>query len=78
MQEPADTSKQPIRTYLGHVTGYQPIRDQYFLVRSVHGYNVQQDGALPISVDHAIKTTRNTHSLCYYNYVGHIITTQPL
>eukprot|EP00116_Pleurobrachia_bachei_P012878 sb/3473140/ len=27
------TSKQPIRSrYLGHVTGYQPIRDQYFLV----------------------------------------------
>eukprot|EP00116_Pleurobrachia_bachei_P015530 sb/3475792/ len=27
-----ETSKQPIRTrYLGHVTGYQPIRDQYFL-----------------------------------------------
>ena len=26
-------SKQPIRTrYLGHVTGYQPIRDQYFLI----------------------------------------------
>ena len=26
---------QPIRTcYLGHVTGYQPIRDQYFLIRS--------------------------------------------
>eukprot|EP00116_Pleurobrachia_bachei_P019047 sb/3479309/ len=25
------TSKQPIRTrYLGHVTGYQPVRDQYF------------------------------------------------
>eukprot|EP00116_Pleurobrachia_bachei_P004707 sb/3464969/ len=35
-QEPTDTSKQPIRTrYLGHVTGYQPIRDQYFLIRSV-------------------------------------------
>eukprot|EP00116_Pleurobrachia_bachei_P017006 sb/3477268/ len=30
--EPAETSKQPIRTrYLGHVTGYQQIRDQYFL-----------------------------------------------
>eukprot|EP00116_Pleurobrachia_bachei_P016842 sb/3477104/ len=30
-QEPTDTSKQPIRTrYLGHVIGYQPIRDQYF------------------------------------------------
>ena len=29
-------SKQPIRSrYLGHVTGYQPIRDQYFMVRSV-------------------------------------------
>eukprot|EP00116_Pleurobrachia_bachei_P016982 sb/3477244/ len=28
--------KQPIRTrYLGHVTGYQPIRDQYFLIRSI-------------------------------------------
>eukprot|EP00116_Pleurobrachia_bachei_P014571 sb/3474833/ len=28
-----NTSKQPIRTrYLGHVTGYQPIRDQYYLV----------------------------------------------
>eukprot|EP00116_Pleurobrachia_bachei_P009460 sb/3469722/ len=33
--EPTDTSKQPIRTrYLGHVTGYQPIRDQYF--QNVH------------------------------------------
>eukprot|EP00116_Pleurobrachia_bachei_P009775 sb/3470037/ len=29
------TSKQPIRTrYLGHVTGYHPIRDQYFLIQS--------------------------------------------
>ena len=28
--------QQPIRTrYLRHVTGYQPVRDQYFLVRSV-------------------------------------------
>eukprot|EP00116_Pleurobrachia_bachei_P016545 sb/3476807/ len=31
-----ETSKQPIRArYLGHVTGYQPIRDQYFLIGSV-------------------------------------------
>ena len=43
-QEPTEPSKQPIRArYLGHVTGYQPIRDQYFLVRSFpdrekHGY----------------------------------------
>eukprot|EP00116_Pleurobrachia_bachei_P007467 sb/3467729/ len=34
--EPTETSKQPIRTrYLGHVIGYQPIRGQYFLIRSV-------------------------------------------
>eukprot|EP00116_Pleurobrachia_bachei_P001577 sb/3461839/ len=32
-----ETSKQPIRTrYLGHVTGYQPIRDQYFLGLTAH------------------------------------------
>ena len=32
-------SKQPIRAvrYLGHVSGYQPIRDQYFLIRLVPG-----------------------------------------
>ena len=31
-----NTGKQPIRTrYFGHVTGYQPIRDQYSLIRSV-------------------------------------------
>eukprot|EP00116_Pleurobrachia_bachei_P003486 sb/3463748/ len=35
-QESTDTSKQLIRArYLGHVTSYQPIRDQYFLIRSV-------------------------------------------
>eukprot|EP00116_Pleurobrachia_bachei_P018045 sb/3478307/ len=32
-QEPTEISKQQIRTrYLGHVTCYQPIRDQYFLI----------------------------------------------
>eukprot|EP00116_Pleurobrachia_bachei_P003253 sb/3463515/ len=44
-QEPTDTSKQPIRTRylaLGHVTGYQPIRDQYFFIRSV------PDNCLPV------------------------------
>ena len=36
VQEPTEFRKQPIRTrYLGHVTGYQPIRDQYFLIWSV-------------------------------------------
>eukprot|EP00116_Pleurobrachia_bachei_P006039 sb/3466301/ len=33
-EELTETSKQPIRTcYLGHVTGYQPISDHYFLIR---------------------------------------------
>eukprot|EP00116_Pleurobrachia_bachei_P010643 sb/3470905/ len=41
-QEPTETSKQPIRTsYLDHVTGYQPIMDLYFLIRSVHASNIQ-------------------------------------
>eukprot|EP00116_Pleurobrachia_bachei_P005472 sb/3465734/ len=32
----SETTKQPIRNlYLGHVTSYQPIGDQYFLIRSV-------------------------------------------
>eukprot|EP00116_Pleurobrachia_bachei_P009602 sb/3469864/ len=41
-QEPTETSKQPIRTrYLGHVTGYQPTRGQYFLIRSVPAVSVK-------------------------------------
>ena len=36
IQETTGFSKQPIRTrYLGRVTGYQPINDQYLLSRSV-------------------------------------------
>ena len=34
-QQPTESSKRPIRArYLSHVIGYQPIRDQYFLIRS--------------------------------------------
>ena len=37
-QEPIESSKQPIRTrYLDQVNGYQPIRDQYSLIRSLAG-----------------------------------------
>ena len=37
-QETTEPIKQSIRSrYLDHVTGYQPIRDLYFLVRSVPG-----------------------------------------
>eukprot|EP00116_Pleurobrachia_bachei_P006873 sb/3467135/ len=40
LQEPTDTSKQPIRTrQLGHLTGYQPIRDQYFLGIAYQNYS---------------------------------------
>ena len=36
IHETTGPSKQPIRVhYLGRVTSYQPIRDQYFLIRSV-------------------------------------------
>ena len=35
-QQPTEPSKQPIRTrYLDHMPGYQPIRDHFFLIRSV-------------------------------------------
>ena len=51
-QEPTGTSKQQFRTcYLGHVTGYQPIRDQHFLVRSglkVHNTRVHETMSLKI------------------------------
>eukprot|EP00116_Pleurobrachia_bachei_P011654 sb/3471916/ len=40
--KPVEWYNQPIRTRylfcLGHVNDYQPIRDQYFLIRSVPGY----------------------------------------
>eukprot|EP00116_Pleurobrachia_bachei_P008248 sb/3468510/ len=36
--DPTEIIRQPIRTrHLGHVSGYQPIRDQYSLIRSVAG-----------------------------------------
>eukprot|EP00116_Pleurobrachia_bachei_P005858 sb/3466120/ len=47
-QEPIETSKRQIRIrYLGHVTGYQPIGDQYFLIRSVLGRQRGCSGRVP-------------------------------
>eukprot|EP00116_Pleurobrachia_bachei_P010964 sb/3471226/ len=38
-----DTIPEPIRTrYIGHLTGYQPIRDQYFLMRVTVNPNILQ------------------------------------
>eukprot|EP00116_Pleurobrachia_bachei_P008489 sb/3468751/ len=53
--EPTETSKQPIRTrYLGHVTSYQPIRDQYFLIWSVPDLETCQSlpGNIPMICNH--------------------------
>eukprot|EP00116_Pleurobrachia_bachei_P002370 sb/3462632/ len=58
-QEPPDTSKQPIRTRclghvtLGHVTGYQPIRDQYFLKEIRTSYLGHVTGYEPIRDQHS-------------------------
>eukprot|EP00116_Pleurobrachia_bachei_P012840 sb/3473102/ len=79
-QEPADTSKQPIRTrYLGHVTGYQPIRDQYFLIRSVPDRYIIIFKTIPISleayspefyVESGYNIPKRSVSTRYYNYLS--------
>eukprot|EP00116_Pleurobrachia_bachei_P005180 sb/3465442/ len=51
-QELTETSKQPIKTrYLGHVTGYQPIRDEYFLIRSVPVSSTEAVNFIPLYKD---------------------------
>ena len=46
-------SKQPIRTrYLGHVTGYQPIREQYSYLVGGHEGTGLSDGHEVVSGDH--------------------------
>eukprot|EP00116_Pleurobrachia_bachei_P007337 sb/3467599/ len=65
---PTDTSKQPIRTrYLGHVTGYQPIRDQYFLIRSEK--TIWVTSAIPTDTSKQPIRTR---------YLGHVTGNQPI
>eukprot|EP00116_Pleurobrachia_bachei_P009979 sb/3470241/ len=59
LSEPTETSKQLIRNrYLGHVTGYQPIRDQYFLIRSVPGTHTHT----LIRRSHGIRIKQHTHT----------------
>eukprot|EP00116_Pleurobrachia_bachei_P014708 sb/3474970/ len=63
--EPTKTSKQPIRTrYLGHVTGYQPIRDQ-----SVVGINIRNVMYNMIEISKQLIRTR---------YLGHVTGYQPI
>eukprot|EP00116_Pleurobrachia_bachei_P005557 sb/3465819/ len=67
---PTETSKQPIRTrYLGHVTGYQPIRDQYFLIRSI-------DSILIYLPTETSKQPIRTRYLGHY--LGHVTGYQPI
>eukprot|EP00116_Pleurobrachia_bachei_P004131 sb/3464393/ len=80
-QEPTDTSKQPIRTrYLGHVTGYQPIRDEFL------------PGSIPLSISgrcwllhsHCTSPLRKQYTwwrcscLCQATYVDSEANYQPL
>eukprot|EP00116_Pleurobrachia_bachei_P010115 sb/3470377/ len=67
-QEPTETSKQPIRTrYLGHVTGYQPIRDQYFLIRSVPVTHSSHTDKVHSS-SHIIVSLLFTHTYIQYTH----------
>eukprot|EP00116_Pleurobrachia_bachei_P014824 sb/3475086/ len=55
-QEPTKTSKQPTRTrYLGHVTCYPPIRDQYFLTRGEDGILKEAPGLMADWTDDRMK-----------------------
>eukprot|EP00116_Pleurobrachia_bachei_P017011 sb/3477273/ len=62
-QEPTETSKQPIRSrYIGHVIGYQPIRDQHFLIR-VFIWDLYKRWASPRK-----KLTKLVHETSYLDY----------
>eukprot|EP00116_Pleurobrachia_bachei_P004367 sb/3464629/ len=55
-----DNTKEPIRTlYLGHVTGYQPIRDQYFLIRSIPGHIISEEE------DEGLKCVLSSRLVCH-------------
>eukprot|EP00116_Pleurobrachia_bachei_P016425 sb/3476687/ len=61
-QEPTDTSEKTIRTrYLGHVTGYEPIRDQHFLIRSIPGVDRE------IATWNKLQTVSGLVGNCFYN-----------
>eukprot|EP00116_Pleurobrachia_bachei_P003282 sb/3463544/ len=57
-------SKQPIRTcYLGHVTVYQPIRDQYFLIRLVSEHRPNE--LQLVNVPNVLKCTYTLNKVDY-------------
>eukprot|EP00116_Pleurobrachia_bachei_P009668 sb/3469930/ len=72
IQESTDTSKQTIRTRrLGHVTGYQPIKDQYFQIPFLHiiiKVKVVQvhDSTLYESLEHGHKSGNEGLQIVYW------------
>eukprot|EP00116_Pleurobrachia_bachei_P011238 sb/3471500/ len=83
-QEPTETNKQPIRTrYLGHVTGYQPIRDQYFLIRPVTIFD-GCDRLTKILSSKQVSATMTTRIVetnkqpIRTHYLGHVTGYQPI
>eukprot|EP00116_Pleurobrachia_bachei_P015440 sb/3475702/ len=84
-QEPTDTSKQPIRNrYLGHVTCYQPIKDQYFLIRSVPVRSVISQSGTGTSLLKQTQSTAHQDSTETSKqpirtlYLGHVTGYQPI
>eukprot|EP00116_Pleurobrachia_bachei_P012440 sb/3472702/ len=76
--EPTKTSKIPIRTgYSGHVTGYQPTRDQYFSIRSVPGRYLNIEELYELNYE----LTRNRPkqvNIIRTRYLGHVTGYQPI
>eukprot|EP00116_Pleurobrachia_bachei_P017033 sb/3477295/ len=70
-----DTRKQPIRTrYLGHLTGYQPIRDQFPLIRPVPA--VYQDDYNILKA--RFYTTDTSKQPIRTRYLSHVTGCQPI
>eukprot|EP00116_Pleurobrachia_bachei_P010706 sb/3470968/ len=64
--------KQPIRTrYLGHVTVYQPIKDQYFLIRSVPDQFIVSTSVLKIDRSPNVSLLKTCPNITPRGYISH-------
>eukprot|EP00116_Pleurobrachia_bachei_P017939 sb/3478201/ len=68
-QEPTEISKQPIRTRYLVVTGYQPIREQYFLIQSVPGMCLHVP-LKPVSCTFYVEIIHNMYCVSRYSSIG--------
>ena len=76
--EQIESSKQPIRLrYLGHMTGHQPIRDQYFNIRSVPGRTQTQGTVVCCRTDlmesYKFDRTKMSFPLSLPRYLSHTL-----